>query len=152
MMNRKKISAPMAMLFTTLILCSSMGTAVAQATKPLYKLVDIEDIELDDVKGIMKVTVIVFNQEDTVYDVSLTAVISGRMYIDGTLAGTIKVSMHYKGTITSPLGGDPITGKLTYDLSSTGRAEDVFGDGHWVIWYEDGGIEREIGRGELWFP
>ena len=134
-----------------LILCLVV-TPTIQAAKPLEKYVDIEHFEEDGAKGIMKVTVIVYGVEDGVYHISMTAVVSARMYSGGEVVGTVKVSMHYRGTSTGTLDAELITGKLTYELSSTGQAESAFGDGHWVIWYEEGEPVREIGRGELWFP
>lgn len=137
-----------------LLLCLSIVPVTVYGTKP-EKLVEIAPFEKEYngvlVKGKQKVTVIIYDST-TVFDVSLTAVVTRRCYIDGELVGTVKVSVHYRGTITSPLGGELITGKMTYSLSSTGQADDDIGDGHWVIWYEDGEVVRDIGSGNLWFP
>lgn len=133
-----------------------LSVASVQAGKPEGKLVAIEHFVIEDpemtVIGFQKVTLIIHSIEEEVFYNSMIAVITGRIYVEGELVGTVKVSLCYTGTMTGAMDADPITGRMTYSLQSTGLAEDIFGDGHWVIWYEDGESVREIGEGEIWFP
>ena len=132
-----------------LLVCSMIATT--QAVKPLEKYVDVEHFEEDGFKGIMKITLIIKSVEDGYATVSATALISG---VNPT-KGTMKVTISYTGTTDLSGGGmfgTPYTGILRYSLVSTGEADDVFGDGRWVIWYEEGEVVREIGSGNLWFP
>jgi hypothetical protein len=140
-----------------LILLTLLPLSTCLAEKPVDKIVVIEHIDMDGTQrfvGLRKFTVIIFNEDGTMWDVSLTILISVRIYQGGEFIGTMKISAHYQGTTDvsgEGMVGTPENGKLTYDLESTGLIEDEVGDLHLVIWYENGD-PSQIGEGEPWWP
>lgn len=145
-MRRKLILPVLALLL--------LSVASVQAAKPAQMFVDIEHFvivegEMTSV-GLQKVTLIVHSIEDGVYYNSMTAVITGRIYVEGELVGVVKVTMSYKGTMTGTMDADPITGKLVYSLVAPEEFPEA--SRHLVIWFDEGDVERQIGEGEPWFP
>ena len=133
-----------------------LSVSIVQAEKPVGRYIDIEHfVTGDGARGLQKVTVIVHKVEDGVFYNTMTVVIAGRMYdTEGQLVGTLKVTLHYTGTMTGIMDADAITGMMIYSMTSTGLLDELseFGDGHWLIWFENGEVVEQRGWGNLWIP
>ena len=151
------------LVILTLLLFASIVTT-SLADKPVGKLI-VHDVSEGPFNGgwakvVTSGTMILkaFDESTGLYTVSSHMIQKLLIYDQqgGELQAVVSINLNYVGTVTDLEGDDGptenlYTGKMvvTMIVNWFAEGEAPMEDSHWVVWYEEGAVVKEIGFGEM---
>ena len=156
-MKTKKFFLPL------ILLCISLLAMPVQGAKPNVEVSrETMELHVDPYDLVMNIQTVVveksYDENEDTYFVSFSQITQGYLYdADGKPVARTTQRVSYTGTRKGSTLGQFWTGQLVHGWVTNLFEEVPLIDmpdlkGHWVMWFENGDVIREIGSGELPSP